>query len=216
MTDYVATIWSWWRMQPIPSCHHRIEKHNLLRKYLHVQAEQLCVPRDHLLALQKKTHHVYDPQVLDRGNPAKLEVRRDTLVMMFTFPDQVHMSRQYGSVEELNQKARGLGSSIGFWNRLRSICPGTVFYNGPILNHTGQMCTTSQDSDQAMLDTRRFCFDVPNDQADQWAPALRSYDSISLWPEVAIPTTEDFLKTILWTKDSAPGPDGIPYSAWRP
>ena len=123
VTDYVATIWSWWRMQPSPSCHHRIEKHNLPRKYLHVQAEQVCVPRDHPLALQKKSHHVYGSQVLGRGNPAKLEVRRDTLVMMFTLADQVHMSRQYGSVEELNQKARGLGSSIGFSNRLCSICP---------------------------------------------------------------------------------------------
>ena len=26
---------------------------------------------------------------------------------------------------------------------------------------------------------------------------------------------QDFLHTLLGTKDSAPGPDGIPYSAWR-
>ena len=77
------------------------------------------------------------------------------------------------------------------------------------------MCTTSQEYDQAMLDTRRFWFDVPSDRADQWAPVLKSYDCIPPWIEVAIPTTEDFLKAILGTKDPAPGPNGIPYSAWR-
>lgn len=29
------------------------------------------------------------------------------------------------------------------------------------------------------------------------------------------PEPKDFLSTLLHTKDSAPGPDGIPYSAWR-
>ena len=29
------------------------------------------------------------------------------------------------------------------------------------------------------------------------------------------PAKKDLLHTLLHTKDSAPGPDGLPYSAWR-
>ena len=34
-------------------------------------------------------------------------------------------------------------------------------------------------------------------------------------PSIDLPQKQDFLRTLLGTKDSAPGPDGIPYSAWR-
>jgi len=30
--DFVATLWSWWRHQPIPSTHPRVPDHELLRK----------------------------------------------------------------------------------------------------------------------------------------------------------------------------------------
>ena len=42
--DFVATLWSWWRHQPIPSKHPRIPEHELLRKFLKVQAEVLHIP----------------------------------------------------------------------------------------------------------------------------------------------------------------------------
>ena len=43
----------------------------------------------------------------------------------------------------------------------------------------------------------------------------RVYGTSDMWPEVPLPCKKDLLNTLLHTKDSAPGPDGLPYSAWR-
>ena len=69
--------------------------------------------------------------------------------------------------------------------------------------------------DEAMLDTRDFWFVKPQDSLQEWEPILREYQTASLWPTIELPQKQDFLHTLLGTKDSAPGPDGIPYSAWR-
>ena len=82
---------------------------------------------------------------------------------MFDFYDQITASRQYPSLEQTNRQARGIGNIISFWNRLRSICPKGVVYNGPILNSQGEQCSTSHMLDEAMLDTRKFWFVEPTD-----------------------------------------------------
>ena len=69
--------------------------------------------------------------------------------------------------------------------------------------------------DEAMLDTRHFWFEKPQDVMEEWEPVLTEYQTASFWPEIEMPNKQDFLHTLLGTKDSAPGPDGIPYSAWR-
>ena len=66
-----------------------------------------------------------------------------------------------------------------------------------------------------MLDTRNFWFVKPQDSLQEWEPILREYQTASPWPSIELPQKQDFLHTLLGTKDSAPGPDGIPYSAWR-
>ena len=88
-------------------------------------------------------------------------------------------------------------------------------YNGPILNSQGDQCTTSRMLNEAMLDTRKFWFVEPVDQFREWKPVLREYQTATVWPSIELPQKQDFLHTLLGTKDSAPGPDGIPYSAWR-
>ena len=35
------------------------------------------------------------------------------------------------------------------------------------------------------------------------------------WPEVPEPVANDYIEHLLLTKDSAPGPDGLPYAFWR-
>ena len=42
------------------------------------------------------------------------------------FYDQVSTSRQYAHPEQVNQQARGIGTNINFWNRLRAICPKEI------------------------------------------------------------------------------------------
>lgn len=69
--------------------------------------------------------------------------------------------------------------------------------------------------DEAMLDTRKFWFEEPDDHLQEWMPVLNEYKTTTPWPTVQSPQKQDFLHTLLGTKDSAPGPDGVPYSAWR-
>ena len=104
---------------------------------------------------------------------------------------------------------------VAFWERMRSICPKVNSYNGPILMKDGTQCRTSRDLDEAMLSTRDFWFDKPAENDTQWSAVLRTYRSSDLWPDVPLPQKADLLHTLLHTKDSAPGPDGLPYSAWR-
>ena len=35
------------------------------------------------------------------------------------------------------------------------------------------------------------------------------------WPPVPEPSVDDYVTHLLLTKDSAPGPDGLPYALWR-
>ena len=57
--DFVATLWSWWRHQPIPSMHPRVPNHELLRKFLRIRAEVLHIPIKQYQSLQAVTYHVF-------------------------------------------------------------------------------------------------------------------------------------------------------------
>ena len=113
-------------------------------------------------------------------------------------------------------RSRGLGTCAPLWQRLRACCPRTVFYNGPILDGAGNQCQTDLDLSAAMLATRKFWFQPPVKYDPEWTDYLEQYKAqAQTWPHVPPPRTDDLVKTVLATNDSAPGPDGIPYAAWR-
>ena len=118
-------------------------------------------------------------------------------------------------LDEANMQARGLGSMVAFWERMRHICPKVNIYHGPIYGKEGGQCVTSKDLDEAMLATRDFWFQPPVEQDDTWQPVLDCYANGEPWAPFSPPDEEVFLNTLLHTKDSARGPDGLPYSAWR-
>ena len=117
--------------------------------------------------------------------------------------------------DEANSQARGLGNMVAFWERMRSICPKVNIYHGPILTKDGEHCTTDKDLDLAMLATREFWFESPPEVDQAWDPVLNEYNNCEPWQNIPVPPSSAFYSTLLHTKDSAPGPDGIPYSAWR-
>ena len=121
----------------------------------------------------------------------------------------------YVPLDEANMQARGLGSMVAFWERMRHICPKVNIYHGPIYGKDGAQCVTSHDLDEAMLATRDFWFQTPAEYDEEWQPILDCYAEGEPWKPFCPPDDEMFLNTLLHTKDSAPGPDGLPYSAWR-
>ncbi len=52
---------------------------------------------------------------------------------------------------------------VAFWERMRNICPKVNLYHGPIVGKDGEQCITSIDLDEAMLATRDFWFQVPEE-----------------------------------------------------
>ena len=77
--EFVSTLWSWWRQQPIPSDHPRIPEHELLRKFLKIRAEVLHVPAKHFHALQAATYHIFTSSGVSELYPGKIIIRSDLL-----------------------------------------------------------------------------------------------------------------------------------------
>ena len=75
---------------------------------------------------------------------------------------------------EESNRGRGLGTSAPLWQRLRSSCPKSVFYNGPILDGAGNQCRTDLDLSAAMLATRKFWFEPPVLYDPEWTSYLLS------------------------------------------
>ena len=144
-----------------------------------------------------------------------ISVPRSAIQDMFTVIDDYVAGIPYLPNDPVDTQARGIGNMVAFWERMRNICPKVNTYNGPILKEDGAQCLTSQDLDKAMLSTRKFWFERPVEEDERWADVLKAYRTSDMWPEVPLPSKNDLLHTLLHTKDSAPGPDGLPYSAWR-
>ena len=103
-----------------------------------------------------------------------------------------------------------------FWDRLKTVCPKGTFYHGPLLQHNGQECRTALEYDEAMLATRDFWFTHPVQYDRDWQDTLSAYRRYVVpWPVIPEPTEQDYVEHLLLTKDSAPGPDGLPYALWR-
>ena len=65
---------------------------------------------------------------------------------------------------------------------------------------------------------KRDSFGLQTPVADdpQWNHTLQCYaECMTYWPDVPLPTSSDYTAAVLSSKDSAPGPDGLPYAAWR-
>ena len=186
------------------------------RKYLHCTDQWVNVALDVLQDLVLHSKRAVLPSVdsLPVINGA-ISVPRSTIQDMFTVIDDYIVGIPYLPSDPVDTQARGLGNMVAFWERMRNICPKVNTYNGPILKENGAPCLTSQDLDEAMLSTRKFWFERPVEQDERWAGILQVYRTSEMWPDVPLPNKKDLLHTLLHTKDSAPGPDGLPYSAWR-
>ena len=211
-----SCFWSWWRMQPVPRCNPHIKPYCRARKYLRSDAQWINVPCDVAVDLVKesKATVIADLEVYQQVNGC-YALPRMLVQEMLEVIDRCIEGIPYVPMDDANAQARGLGSMVAFWERMRNICPKVNIYYGPVYGKGGKQCVTSSDLDEAMLTTRDFWFQTPCETDNSWTPILDVYSRQSSWPLLKPPEPKDFLSTLLHTKDSAPGPDGIPYSAWR-
>ena len=72
------------------------------------------------------------------------------------------------------------------------------------------------DVDLAKMATRTFWEKAPAEWESAWSPLLDGYAlSTDSWTLVHLPAAPAIVSVLVRTKDSAPGPDGIPYAFWR-
>ena len=209
-------FWAWWRSQPPPQLHPNIRPYCRARKYLSSGAQWVNVPKDVVedLVVASKHSVLSSTETLQTVNGC-FSMPRTLVQSMVEVIDACVEGIPYVPLDEANMQARGLGSMVAFWERMRHICPKVNIYHGPIVGKDGGQCVTSQDLDEAMLATRDFWFQSPVEHDETWQPILDRYAEGEPWVPFSPPDEEVFLNTLLHTKDSAPGPDGLPYSAWR-
>ena len=211
-----ANFWTWWRTQEVPKANPAVAPHLLARKYLKGTHEWVNIPRGIIEELIKHSRGAVMQSVehlpVVQG---ACSIPKVVLQDCFDVIDTLQENASFVPNDEVSNQAKGLGSMLSFWERMRNVCPKVNSYNGPILNKERKQCVTSRDLDEAMLETRHFWFETPTDFDDAWQPILEVYSQADRWPSIPPPSREVCLGTLLHTKDSAPGPDGIPYSAWR-
>ena len=212
----VGCFWAWRRSQPPPHLHPNIRPYCRARKYLSSGAQWVNVPKDVVedLVVASKHSVLSSTETLQTVNGC-FSMPRTLVQSLVEVIDACVEGIPYVPLDEANMQARGLGSMVAFWERIRHICPKVNIYHGPIFGKDGAQCVTSHDLDEAMLATRDFWFQTPVEYDEEWQPILDCYAEGEPWKPFSPPDDEMFLNTLLHTKDSAPGPDGLPYSAWR-
>ena len=213
-----SIFWKWWHSMDNEDTKPRISSFLLLRKKLERGQALIWATEEQISSFRR---HLPGYMALDSGHIPSTNgfchIPASVLEKAFEIYD---LQQAHTQATEINRsvvdKIRGLNSTNVFWQRMRSICPRTIFYPGPIQKSDGSICKTGEDMDEAMLETRQFWFDDPVSDDPQWDYILKCYaDATKFWPEVPLPTDSDYTAAVLSSKDSAPGPDGLPYAAWR-
>ena len=211
-----SCFWTWWRTQPMPKLHPDIRPYVRARKYVRGNAQWVNVPiiiiEDLILASRKAILQDTNSLLVTNGC---YSIPTLYIHQMLEVVETCIEGIPFVPSDEANCQARGLGNMVAFWERMRSICPKVNIYHGPILTKDGEQCTTDKDLDLAMLATREFWFVSPPNADQAWDTVLEVYNTCEPWQDIPIPPQSTFYSTLLHAKDSAPGPDGIPYSAWR-
>ena len=211
-----ACFWSWWRSLPSDANPDRNKPYLKARKFVHLPAQWVNVPRHVIEDLIRQSQGAVlsnlDGLIISNGS---VSLPRACIQAMFEVIDDCLTGTPYLPSDSTDNQVRGLGSMVAFWERMRNICPKANVYNGPIHQSDGSQCVTSSDLDRAMLATRDFWFEEPVASNSEWDCILDLYENTQEWPDIELPNKQMLLDTLLHTKDSAPGPDGLPYAAWR-
>ena len=209
-----AIVWSWWR---IHSCHFK-KLAPLKRLYKLLGKEQT-----HLHIRQEELRLLYE-QSADTDLLQSWQTQQGCLLIPATI---IATALQAAEVATATNTQMPFGTDNTdpvqrirrqkiFWDRLKTVCPKGTFYHGPLLQHNGQECRTALEYDEAMLATRDFWFAHPVKYDRDWHDTLSAYRRCVVpWPVIPEPTEQDYIEHLLLTKDSAPGPDGLPYALWR-
>ena len=139
----VGCFWSWWRTQLPPQLHPNIRPYCRARKYLSSGAQWVNVPKDVVedLIVASRSAVISSTDSLQQVNGC-YAMPRALVQTLIEVIDACVEGIPFVPVDEANMQARGLGSMVAFWERMRNICPKVNMYHGPIYGKGGEQCTT--------------------------------------------------------------------------
>ena len=192
----VGCFWAWWRTQPPPHLHPNIRPYCRARKYLSSGAQWINVPKEVVedLVVASKHSVLSSTETLPTINGC-FSMPRTLVQSLVEVIDACVEGIPYVPLDEANMQARGLGTMVAFWERMRHICPKVNIYHGPIYGKDGAQCVTSNDLDEAMLATRDFWFQTPAEYDEDWQPILDCYAEGEPWKPFCPPDEGMFLNT---------------------
>lgn len=208
-----ALVWSWWRtlsssfkqLTPLKKLYKLLGKNQSVLHVGHADLQHLyeqCGLAELLQNWPQQHDKSLAPTILISSALQAAEVATATL-------PSIPFGQEHTDPDRRARRQRL------FWDRLKTICPRGTFYHGPLLQSDGKECQTAQEYDEAMLATRSFWFRPPARYDPSWSRTLAIYrQPTDPWPPIPEPSSDDFGHLLL-TKDSAPGPDGLPYALWR-
>ena len=105
---------------------------------------------------------------------------------------------------------------LATWTKCRVAAPRIWAHQGAIKSADGTICTTTASLDEALRATRSFWQDFATPYHPTWTSLLADYSQqVTPIPPCDPPGYNELYKSIITSPDSAPGADGIPFSAWR-
>ena len=209
-----ALVWSWWRI--FSNSFKRLTQLKKFNKLLGKSQATLHVGREDL-------QHLYEQSGLAELLQNWPQQHEKSLVPTTLIASALQAAEVATATlpslpfgQESTDPVRRARRQRLFWDRLKTVCPRGTFYHGPLLRSNGTECKTAQEYDDAMLATRSFWFRPPVRYDPSWSRTLNIYrQQTQPWPSIPEPTADDYIAHLLLTKDSAPGPDGLPYALWR-
>ena len=128
-----ASFWAWWRTQEVPKANPAVAPHLLARKYLKGTHEWVNIPSGIIEELIKHSRGAVIQSVehlpVVQG---ACSIPKVVLQDCFDVIDTLQENTSYVPNDEVSNQAKGLGSMLSFWERMRNVCPKVNSYNGPI------------------------------------------------------------------------------------
>ena len=207
-----TTIWAWWRtltkpITPRLTDHHH---HTLLKLLSRARSTLLPAPISswHWLLSNFPT---YEPPVLSIIHDNRILIPVHLLSTLLTRFDILNTHRPSSNIT-----TQFSSPSTRTWQKCRFAAPKVAQHHGAIRSSSGELCTTTKTLDQALRATRSFWSQPPSPYHPDWTVLLKDYALTSAhFPSCNAPNYDDFYHSVITSPDSAPGADGLPYSAWR-
>ena len=208
-----AIIWAWWHSKG-----HNLSNNQSSSLHYNLLSRKLSNARNSLVTIPLVSYNWLLSHFASLPAPS-VKIIHDTFVILplpllsdlLTKYDLSHAKTPF-----FPSRSQFSSPPTATWTKCRVAAPKIWAHQGTIKSSDGTPCRTSHTLDLALRATRAFWQDSPTPYHASWTPLLASYASANApFPSTPPPAYDEFFHSVISSPDSAPGADGIPFSAYR-